>query len=191
VIAVHGNVEIGGRAQTACIEAVWLGPQVDEQLARALSRRYPAATIYRDQEKMLGDFPVTRLAGTALPRPGEMRLTRFRPGLWLLTALAAIASVLPSGPGSAGWPVLSMAALAFAAATITGAWLFRSWPLAGLGLISLTWLVTGIAMTSAEGSLYRCVLLVLASCVTVAWRWRGLPGRFPETRPFRPATSQR
>ena len=185
VIAAHGELEIGSRgarAQKARVEAVWLGPRIDEQLAQVVGRRYPTVMTYRDRGKMLGDFPVPRMVGLSEPRLGETGLSRLRSGLWLFAALVALLSALPSrlGIGTPDGRVLLSAALAFAAATIAGALRLRSWPLAFGGLISLVWLITTISMTPLEGALYRCILLALTSCIAVAWQWRGWPGRYSE-----------
>ena len=186
VIAAHGQIEIGSRgarAQKARVEAVWLGPRVDEQLAQAVRRRYPTVTTYRDRGQMLGDFPVPPMAGRPGPRLGETGQSRLRYGLWLFAALAALAGALPPrfGIGIPDGRALSAVVLAFAAATC-GAVVLRCWPLAFGGLISLAWLITTILMTPLEGALYRGTLLALASCIAIAWQWRGRPGRHSEAR---------
>jgi len=187
VVAAHGELEVGScgaRAQRARVEAIWLGPRVDEQLAQAVGRRYPTARVYRDRGQMLGDFPVPRMAGVPVPRLGETGLGRLRSGLWLFAALVALLGAVPSylGTGIPAGRTLWLTVLALAVVNLAGAMALRSWSLASAGLIPLVWLITAVSMTPFEGALYRCFLLALAACIAVAWRWRELPGRCREAR---------
>ncbi len=70
VVSCHGTVipaTLGLRAQHAVIEAVWLGPRVDEERHRRVARLYPHAATYRSLPAMLAEHPLSTLPTYALP----------------------------------------------------------------------------------------------------------------------------
>jgi hypothetical protein len=79
----------GLRAQYARIEAIWLSPEVPDDLGALVRDRYPTAIPYEERAAMLADHPVTTLDTYELEETPVGRRARIGARTLIVVALAA------------------------------------------------------------------------------------------------------
>ena len=92
VVACWGRVIAGTRglrAQYARIEAIWLSPDVPDDLGALVRDRYPGAVPYQDRAAMLADHPATALDTYEPDEPPVGLRARFGVRSLILGALVA------------------------------------------------------------------------------------------------------
>jgi hypothetical protein len=181
VVAARGTMEAGtrgARAGQARIEAVWLGPRVDERLASRVRDRYPTVLVYRDRAALFADFPLTHLEGFRRPRLGERWRWAGYGGLGALLAAAGLVGGLGGSTatqeGGPVWIAVVLVSLAVAVVAV-----FRKAQMVTLAaMTAVAWMITETS-TSVAAAVYRALIVLVDGWVVGSWWWTGRVGADP------------
>lgn len=165
VVSCHGSVipaTLGVRAQHAMIEAIWLGPRVEDGVHATVARRYPHAATYRSLPAMLSEHPLSTLPTYRLPSeptPAAVLAPLAAAVVWWLAVVAVLVlglagTVAPTAPTSdVGTSALVNAPVTVAmVTTVAGVLWPRRWQ----------WVAVALAVQTA--------LLVLGTSVLDPWQ---------------------
>ncbi len=173
VVAASGTVIAGTRgirAQTARIEALWLGRRAGDELAAQVGARYPGVPLFRDRDRMLAAHPLTDLESYRPAVPdwaGRLR--------WVGTALVLLTVALGSLPSGVvrshpalAW-LLGVCAVGQLARLALHASLRR--PLAATAAASLTLWALAEPLPLSDQVVLRLPLLVVAGVGASCLGW--------------------
>lgn len=166
VVSCHGTVvpaTLGLRAQFAVIEAVWLGPRVDDDAHGRVARLYPHAATYRSLPAMLAEHPLSTLPTYALPSEPTRAavLAPLAAALaWWLATMAVLLLGLVGSPVQPASPTTDVGTSALVNAPVTVAMVTTVagvlWPR------RWQWVAVALALQTA--------LLVLGTAVLEPWQ---------------------
>lgn len=106
VVSCWGRVTPGTRglrAQHARLDALWLSPRVSPRLAGRVAERYPHTAIYRDQERMLAEHPLTVLPSYRALDKRSWKITAIRAFIQTFLLAVVVVGLLPHSAFRVDW----------------------------------------------------------------------------------------